>query len=428
MQIHVVSPGQTLYAIGRQYGIAPGFIARYNGLREPYRLAVGQALLILRPEQAVTVQTGDTLFSVAQAAGVNPLEILRMNPNLGGQARLFPGQVLVTRLEQNRTRPVEVNGYAYPYVNVPTLRGILPFASDLTPFTYGFTAQGTLVGMDDEPLIALARLYGVRPLMHLSTLTESGAFSAERAAQLFADPQAEQALIGNTVAQMLARGYGGVDVDFEFLGAALAESYASFVGRLRAAVNAAGGELIAALAPKVSATQPGVLYEGHDYAAIAANADAVLLMTYEWGYTYGPPMAVAPVASVRRVLDYAVTQIPPEKIFMGFPNYAYDWQLPFHAGETRAQLIGNEAAPLLAAETGAQIQFDEVSQTPYFNYTLSDGTVHEVWFEDARSSLAKFSLVEEYGFRGLGYWNFMRPFTANFSLLNYLYSILTPGA
>ena len=58
MQIHVVSPGQTLYAIGRQYGIAPGFIARYNGLREPYRLAVGQALLILRPEQAVTVQTG----------------------------------------------------------------------------------------------------------------------------------------------------------------------------------------------------------------------------------------------------------------------------------------------------------------------------------------------------------------------------------
>ena len=281
MQIHVVSPGQTLYAIGRQYGIAPGFIARYNGLREPYRLAVGQALLILRPEQAVTVQTGDTLFSVAQAAGVSPLEILRMNPNLGGQARLFPGQVLVTRLEQSRTRPVEVNGYAYPYVNVPTLRGILPFASDLTPFTYGFTAQGTLVGMDDEPLIALARLYGVRPLMHLSTLTESGAFSAERAAQLFADPQAEQALIGNTVAQMLARGYGGVDVDFEFLGAALADSYASFVGRLRAAVNAAGGELIAALAPKVSATQPGVLYEGHDYAAIAANADAVLLMTYE---------------------------------------------------------------------------------------------------------------------------------------------------
>lgn len=283
MQIHVVNPGQTLYEIGRSYGIAPGFLARYNGLREPYRLAVGQALLILRPEATVTVAPGDTLFSIAQRAGISALELLRMNPNLGGQARLYPGQTLVTALEQARSRPIEVNGYAYPYVSVPVLRGILPFSSDLTPFTYGFTAQGELVMMDDEPLIALARSYGVRPLMHLSTLTESGSFSADRAAQVFSDPQAEQALIDNVVQQMLLRGYGGVDVDFEFLGAELAQSYAAFIGRLRAAVNAAGGELIAALAPKVSPEQPGVLYEGHDYAAIAANADAVLLMTYACG-------------------------------------------------------------------------------------------------------------------------------------------------
>lgn len=150
--------------------------------------------------------------------------------------------------------------------------------------------------------------------------------------------------------------------------------------------------------------------------------------SYEWGYTYGPPMAVAPIGSVRRVLDYAISEIPAEKIFMGFPNYAYDWQLPFHAGQTRAQLIGNEAAALLAAEVGAEIHFDETAQTPYFFYTAEDGSVHEVWFEDARSALSKLSLVREYGFRGVGYWNDMRPFTANFSLLNYLYSIVTPGA
>ncbi len=134
-------------------------------------------------------------------------------------------------------------------------------------------------------------------------------------------------------------------------------------------------------------------------------------------------MAVAPIASVRRVLDYAVTEIPPEKIFMGFPNYAYDWALPFQAGQTRARLIGNEQAVALAVRTGAEIQFDETSATPYFHYTSDDGGVHEVWFEDARSSLAKLSLIDEYGFRGVGYWNFMRPFTQNFSILNALYRI-----
>ena len=39
-------------------------------------------------------------------------------------------------------------------------------------------------------------------------------------------------------------------------------------------------------------------------------------------------------------------------------------------------------------------------------------------FEDVRSSRAKFALAAEYGLRGFGYWNFMRPFTANFSLAN----------
>lgn len=281
MQIHVVSSGQTLYEIGRMHNIAPGLIARYNGLREPYRLAVGQSLLILQPLATVTVSPGDTLFSVARASGVSELELLRMNPNLGGQARLYPGQTLVTALENNRTRAIDVNGYAYPSVNLATLRSILPFTSDLTPFTYGFTAEGELLAPDDEQLVSLAKRYGVRPLLHLSTLTEAGGFSAERAEQVLLNPAASQALIDNTVRRMLLRGYGGVDVDFEYLGAALAQRYAAFLGQLRQAVNAAGGELIAALAPKTSDTQPGALYEGHDYAAVAENSDAVLLMTYE---------------------------------------------------------------------------------------------------------------------------------------------------
>ena len=113
----------------------------------------------------------------------------------------------------------------------------------------------------------------------------------------------------------------------------------------------------------------------------------------------------------------------PGKILLGFPNYAYDWTLPFTAGATRAQSIGNEAAPLLAAQYGAEIQFDEQAQTPYFTYQDEAGQPHEVWFEDARSALAKFGLLTEYGLLGLGYWNFMRPFAAGFSLQNYLFSI-----
>ena len=179
MQIYVVKPGDTLYSIGRTLSLAPGFLARYNGLQEPYRLAVGQSLLALYPEKAVTVRAGDTLSSIAASAGTDVLSLFRMNPNLSGSDRIYPGQILVTQLEQNRTRSAFVAGYAYPYVQESVLRGILPFTGALMPFTYGFTPEGALVPMDDERLLALAEDYGVRPFLHLSTLTAAGAFSAD---------------------------------------------------------------------------------------------------------------------------------------------------------------------------------------------------------------------------------------------------------
>ena len=422
MQIYVVKPGDTLYSIGRTLSLAPGFLARYNGLREPYRLAVGQSLLVLYPEQTVTVRAGDALSSIAASSGTDVLSLFRMNPNLSGSDQLYPGQVLVTQLEQSRTRSAFVGGYAYPYVQESVLRGILPFAGALMPFTYGFTPEGALMPMDDERLLALAGEYGVRPFLHLSTLTAAGTFSAAQAAVVLRSEALQQTLAEAVLQKMQEKGYMGLDVDFEYLGRELAEAYAQFLSRLHGLLAPYGLPLIAALAPKTSADQPGTLYEGYDYAAVASACDAVLLMTYEWGYTYGPPMAVAPIGAVRRV-EFALTQMEPGKILLGFPNYAYDWTLPFTAGATRAQSIGNEAAPLLAAQYGAEIQFDEQAQTPYFTYQDEAGQPHEVWFEDARSALAKFGLLTEYGLLGLGYWNFMRPFAAGFSLQNYLFSI-----
>lgn len=407
-----------LFSIGREYGVSAGIIARVNGLTEPYRLAVGQSLLILKPKNLYTVQKGDTIYQIALRFGLTQNALYRLNPGLAAQERLYPGQVLITELADAPGRDIFLMGYAYPWANETVLRGILPYANVLAPFTYGFMEDGTLVEPDDGQLLALARELGAKTLLHLSTLTEQGNFSAERAQAVLKNDAARGSLIENTVNKMLEKGFSGVDVDFEYLGRGLAADYADFLLSLGARVRESGGYLMAALAPKTSDDQPGTLYEGHDYKQVGAACDKVLLMTYEWGYTYGPPMAVAPLESVRRVVEYALTRIPAEKILLGFPNYAYDWTLPYEAGLTRAVVIGNEAAPTLAFDTGSEIQFDERAQTPWFSYTGLDGAVHEVWFEDARSSLAKFQLVEELGLQGLGYWNFMRPFTGNFSLLN----------
>ena len=178
------------------------------------------------------------------------------------------------------------------------------------------------------------------------------------------------------------------------------------------------------LAPKVRADQAGLLYEGHDYPALGAAAELSMLMTYEWGYTYGPPMPVAPLPEVRRVADYAVREIPPEKLLLGIPNYGYDWPLPYVRGETAARSLGNEAAVRLAGERGAAVQYDAGAASPFYRYyDRSSGGEHIVWFENARSAEAKLRLIPEYSMAGFGVWNVMRPFPALWLLANSLFRI-----
>ena len=423
MQIHVVEPGQTLYSIARSYGLAPGFAARWNGLREPFRLAVGQSLLLLSAAGAYTVRPGDTLFSIARQRDLSAGMLWRLNPNLNGSAELYPGQVLLTDPQAAQTRVITAAGYAYPFADRRTLQGILPFSSELIPFTSGFTEEGDLLLPESGPLLALAELYGVRATLHLSTLTQNDTFSAERAAALLRSDAMQQRLTGQILRALRAQGFSGLDVDFEYLPRSLAASYAAFLARLHDALAPEGYLLTAALAPKTADDQPGLLYEGHDYALIGRACDRVLLMTYEWGYTYGPPQAVAPIDAVERVLRYARTRVAPEKILLGFPNYAYDWTLPYVRGQSRAQSIGCEQAPLLAARYGAEIQYDARAETPWFRYTDENGRVHEVWFEDARSALRKLRLIGTQALAGVGYWNYMRPFTACFCLQNELYAL-----
>ena len=148
-------------------------------------------------------------------------------------------------------------------------------------------------------------------------------------------------------------------------------------------------------------------------------------MCVPWGYTYGPPMAVAPLPQVRAVVDYAVRVIERSKIFLGIPLYGYDWPLPFRRGETRAESISPQYAVELALRTRSSIVYDETAQAPYFYYTAADARAHAVWFEDARSIDAKLRLVQEYGLRGVGYWSLMRAMPQNWVLLHARYDVET---
>jgi len=425
MIIHVVEAGQTLTSIANQYGVSPELIITVNELPNPDNLVVGQSLAIRIPEISHTVQEGDTLSGIAQNYGVTTTRILQNNPALAASGVLTPGNTVVIRYrDEEPIDTIVVNGYAYTFIDRNVLRKTLPFLTYLLIFSYGFTPTGELVTIDDDELIALAQEFGVAPAMVLAPMNAEGQFSSELASQLFRDDAAEDRLIENIVTTMQAKGYRAIDIDFEFILPADKEAFLSFITKMQNRLSQEGLLTFVALAPKTSGAMTGLLYEAHDYPTIGAAADYVLLMTYEWGYTYGPPMATAPINNVRRVLEYGVSVIDPNKIFMGIPNYAYDWPLPFVRNQTAAESISNQQAIERAAANNVVILFDEQAQSPNYFYTDPQGIQHVVWFDDVRSMNAKLRLMPEFGLNGGSIWQIMNFFPGLYNVLSAYFNIV----
>lgn len=377
MEIYVVKPGDTVDMIAAGLGANPEQIIYDNQLIYPYELAVGQALFI-----------GDNT----------------RNPSKG----------------------IGVSGYAYPFISPWVLEQTLPYLSELPIFSYGFTAEGELLPPtygDDSWMIAMAENFGTLPILTLTPFGPDGAFNNQLIHSVVNNALYRNNLIQNLLEVMDRKRYQGVDIDFEYILPEDRDAFTAFVWQVADIMRANGYHTSVALAPKTSSDQPGLLYAGKDYRALGEAADHVLLMTYEWGYTYGPPMAVAPINQVRRVVEYALTEISAEKIDLGIPNYGYDWPLPFERGITKAVTINNVQAVRIAIAHGAVIRFDEIAESPFFRYT-ENGVEHEVWFEDVRSLQAKFNLIDEYSLRGCGYWQIMQWFRANWLLLYYRFYIL----
>lgn len=416
MDIHVVRPGDTMYRLAQQYGVPMERLIQDNQLPDPSQLVVGQTVVVQYPELTHTVRAGDSLYSIAQMHNTTAAQLLRNNPSLRGRDLIYPGQVIVVRYASKPRGALTVNAYAYPSVDRDLLRATLPYLSLLTPFTYRFD-EGDLIPLRDEALVNAALQSRVAPVLHLSNLDEDERFSGELAHELLEDEEDQRELIENILRTADRKGYRWVDVDFELVPGEDARAYAGFLARLRQALAPSGRPLAAALAPKTSADQPGRLYEGIDYHLIARSVDFALLMTYEWGNVASPPMAVAPLPQVRRVVEYALTEFTPNQLFLGIPNYGYDWSLPYRPG-SRARSLNNVEAVRLAWDRHSAIRYDQQVQAPWFRYVDDRGGEHEVWFEDARSIKAKLDLAFDYGLYGVGYWNLDRPFPQNWAVLN----------
>ena len=304
-----------------------------------------------------------SLLSASRRYDVSLQGLIAANPRITDPNRIYPGQTIAIPTDGQHMREITVNGYM-THAADSTLNATLPYLTFLSPFSYRSDILGNLTPSFNLD-ITLSVGQRTANLLTLTNLLETGGFSSQIAHAILTDQTVQDTFLENVEALLRQGGWYGVNVDFEYIYQFDRESYNQFLRRLTERMHRLGYIVVTALAPKLSDDQQGLLYSAHDYAAHGQIVDYVVLMTYEWGYTYGPAMAVAPLNMVRKVLDYAARVIPAGRILMGIPNYGYDWTLPFVQG-TAARSLSNIDAVTLAGQVGASIQYDQTAQSPFF--------------------------------------------------------------
>ncbi|MFG6494503.1 LysM peptidoglycan-binding domain-containing protein [Fictibacillus sp. UD] len=458
MDIHVVQRGDSLWKISQRYGVSITTIVRTNAIENQNVLVIGQALVIPNEFPTYRIQSGDTLFDIASRYGTSvesligwnniplasviyvgqvidiPIHVVKQGESLYMIANRYgtsvadlqkenrianPNLVYVgTRLSIPYIRPVkEVNSYVTNMgeANQTEVRNVGSYLTYITPFSYSVTRTGGLTSLQDEGIISAARVNRVAPLMGVSNI-EGDMFNSDLIKTILDSDSLQETVLNNILNTMRAKGYRGVNFDFEYVYPENKEDYNNFLRRAVAKYKPLGYSVSSALAPKYKEDQPGLLYEAHDYKAHGEIVDFVVVMTYEWGWSGGRAMAIAPLDEVKKVLDYTVTVIPREKIMMGVPTYGRDWTLPFVQG-TQAKTLSPVAAVNLAAKMNASIEFDEGDASPWFKYRDDQGKEHEVWFEDARSMQAKYQTAIDYNLRGVSFWVLGIPFPQNWPVI-----------
>lgn len=318
MQIHVVQANQSLTGIAQAYGTTVTNIVEANELPNPNRLVIGQALVIPIVGRFYWVQPGDSLFSISRRFGISYQQLASVN-------RISPNSPLAagTRLyiPQQPKRAGEFNAYVEPRGTTvaPALeasaREAAPYLTYLAPFSFQALRNGQL----KEPLLGNFPTIAANNnnvLMMVITNQENDQFSDELGRILLNDQAIQNTFLNNIVSTAKKYGFRDIHFDFEYLRPADREAYNAFLRKAKARFSQEGWLLSTALAPKTSAGQKGKWYEAHDYRAHGEIVDFVVIMTYEWGYSGGPAMAVSPIGPVRKVLEYAITEMPSNKIMM----------------------------------------------------------------------------------------------------------------
>lgn len=419
MAIHVVLPGENLWEISNQTGVPIQTIITLNGLNSA-AVIPGLALYLPDTTQRIRpyrIKAGDQIWQVAQQFQTSSSAILAANPGINPNS-LTIGQIL------NIPTPLKLQINTLGFIIPPTdgsvpaiLESIAAQLTFLSIVAYSFTEEGFAYNeIEDTELVARSKQLNIAPLLMIRNFV-NGKFSPELVGNVLANPTFRRNLAVSIANLTKQRGFAGVSIDFEFIPPPRRQDFVLFLNDLKTEL----GNLIlhVNVHAKTEDIPTNPIIGAYDYKAIGSAADIVAVMTIDYGYPGGPPDPIAPITWVESVIQYSLTQIPRQKMQMAMALYGYDKVVGLNTTTGLSVL----AAQNQAISKGTIIHFDLSAQSPWYNYW--QGKVkHITWFEDIRSYLEKYRLIDLYQIAGTTFWQISLPAPQNWFYLKDSVSII----
>ena len=287
--------------------------------------------------------------------------------------------------------------------------------NEISAFSYTVERDGSLTANDpvsDAVLVDFARLNGIRVIPTVASTLESS-----NVLRILRDPVLRAKHIEAIMQVARSPLIDGIDIDYENLPPEARQSFTDFITALAYALHREGKILSVTVPAKTRVDDPCVLCRFADYAALGRVADQIRVMAYEYHGKSGAPGPNAPIWWMRQVTEYAVSQVPRDRVILGVHLYGYDW-----GGKETTALWWSEVQALKERYRG-QIRYVESDERGLVGESEMTYTIpgrrcplykeecaltrpedHTIWFVDVHYVALTWDIVKEFKLGGIVLW------------------------
>lgn len=205
-----------------------------------------------------------------------------------------------------------------------------------------------------------------------------------------------QNLVRQLVDAALAAGLDGINIDFEYLEAAVGIHFLQFLREL--SVETHKNNLVLSVDNPV----PEDFTSHYDRAEQGRVVDYVIIMGYDEHYVGSEEAgSVASLPWVEQGIKDTLAEVPEERVINAVPFYSRLWKTL--AGTLSSEAIGMGQAQEVVAKYNVETYWDKNTSQNYGAFE-NEGAEFQIWIEDAQSIAEKVKLSSQYNLAGVAAW------------------------